>query len=296
MPLWIFATLFASCVQTLRFMFQRHIKRAGLSTAAATQARFVWGAPIAAFGVLMYIHTTQQNFPVIPVHFWPYALWGGVSQILATMCVVALFSHRHFAIGITLKKTEALMTVFVGFAILGESVSPLGFGAIALGFIGLILLSKPPQGAYVFWSRAMALGLASGLLFAFSSVGYRAATLEIASEDPFLRAGITLTLVASSQALLLGAWMLWAERAQLWGIFHRWPLTALVGLTSALGSFGWFLAFTLQTAAYVKALGQVELIFSCLVSWIVFSERLTKRELVGVALIGSSMVGLVLSV
>ena len=40
---------------------------------------------------------------------------------------------------------------------------------------------------------------------------------------------------------------------------RRWS-----GVTGMLGSLGWFVAFTLQNAAYVRALGQVELVFSVL--------------------------------
>lgn len=294
MSLWIAATLFASLVQTCRFMLQRQIRASGLSTAAATEARFVWGAPLAALGVWIYTGVTDQGLPALDAGFWPYALWGGISQILATLCVVALFAERHFAVGIAFKKTETLQAVFVGLLILGEGVSLAGFAAIGLGFAGVLLLSNAKGGSLQVWNRATALGVSSGLLFAFSAVGYRGATLAVMSDDPVLRAGFTLALVATSQALMLGVWMLWRERDQLWAVLVSWRVTSLVGLTSALGSFGWFLAFTLQSAAYVKALGQIELIFSVLVSWVVFSEKLSGRELCGAALVGASVVALVL--
>jgi drug/metabolite transporter (DMT)-like permease len=56
----------------------------------------------------------------------------------------------------------------------------------------------------------------------------------------------------------------------------------------------WFVAFTLQNAAYVKALGQVELIFSILASFIFFKERISKNEFIGMALISASVLGLIL--
>lgn len=294
MSLWIAATLFASLVQTLRFMLQRQIKASGLSTAAATQSRFVWAAPLAAIGVGIYARSTGQALPSVPLAFWPYALIGGIGQILATMCVVALFAHRNFAVGITFKKTEVMQTVLVALILLGEGVTLFGFLAIFIGFAGVILLSKPPQGGLSIWNRATALGLASGLFFAFAGVGYRGATLAIDSPDPLMRAGLALALVTASQAIMLGAWMMWRERDHLRAIFTRWRVTLLVGITSALGSMGWFTAFTLQNAAYVNALGQVELIFSFLVSRLVFKERASARELAGAGLIGASVVVLVL--
>ena len=67
-----------------------------------------------------------------------------------------------------------------------------------------------------------------------------------------------------------------------------------IGLTSLLGSFCWFTAFTLQNVAYVNALGQVELIFSLMATVLFFRERVSLREWVGMAVLGASILTLVL--
>jgi hypothetical protein len=92
----------------------------------------------------------------------------------------------------------------------------------------------------------------------------------------------------------MAAWLGWREPGQLGKIFAAWRTTALVGLAGVLGSLGWFMAFTLQHAAYVKALGQVELIFTFLTSWLVFRETTSRRELSGIALVIASIIVLVL--
>ena len=56
----------------------------------------------------------------------------------------------------------------------------------------------------------------------------------------------------------------------------------------------WPTAFTLQNVAYVKAVGQVELIFSLAASILFFNEKFTRREAVGIALISASVLSLVL--
>ena len=61
---------------------------------------------------------------------------GGVAQILATVCIVLLFSLRNFAVGVTFKKTEVMLTALAGLVILGESVSLAGIVAIAIGLGG----------------------------------------------------------------------------------------------------------------------------------------------------------------
>lgn len=104
MDWWIPITLGAATAQALRFMLQKRLTGMHLSTAGATFARFIYSAPLVAVIALTYAQTSGQGTPQLTVRFWPYALAGGASQILATMCIVALFAHRNFAVGITLKR------------------------------------------------------------------------------------------------------------------------------------------------------------------------------------------------
>ena len=67
-----------------------------------------------------------------------------------------------------------------------------------------------------------------------------------------------------------------------------------MGVASLGGSVGWFTAFTLQNAAYVFAVGQVEVIFSLMASVMFFKETITRRELTGIALLTVSILLLVL--
>jgi len=72
-------------------------------------------------------------------------------------------------------------------------------------------------------------------------------------------------------------------------------LCTFVGVTSVLGSIGWFTAMTLQYPALVKALGQIEFIFALVLTGRVFKEKNTTRELLGMFLIVASVVILMLS-
>ncbi len=299
MDAWIPVTILAALAQTARFGLQKQLKATRLSTGGATFARFVYSAPLAIAMALAYAAATGQNVPPIPNQFWAYALTGGLSQILATMCVVALFAHRNFAVGITFKKTEVLMAVGVGITVLGEGVTVLGLGAILIGLAGVLLLSDPPGGGEGRWhkrilNRAVGLGLASGLLFAVSGVGYRGASLSLAGGDVFLRATVTLACVTTAQTLAMALWLAWKERGEIGRVLANWRVAALVGVTSLIGSTCWFVAFTLQTVAYVKALGQIELLFSLAVTTFVFRETVTRRELQGGALLLLSVLVLVL--
>jgi len=295
MPLWIAATLFAAFMQNLRFLLQRHLKVTTLSTGGATLARFLFGAPLAAVLFGLYAWATGAQLPALNATFWVFVLTGGIAQILATMCVVALFAFRNFAVGITLKKTEVMLSAAVGLIVLGDAVSLPVLLAIAIGFIGMLFLSDPPKSDIRLslrnriFNAASGYGLASGALFGVSAVAYRGATLELSSGDAILRASLTLTAATSCQLVLLGAFLIWREPGQLRKVAQSWRVTSLTGLTSILGSLGWFTAFALQTAAYVKALGQVELVFSFLFSVFFLREKSSAKEIMGLVLILGSV-------
>ena len=297
MELWIIATLLASTFQTLRFTLQKILSSDALSATGATFARFCYALPFLTVGLAVYFGMNAIAFPALNARLLVYAGVGGLTQIFATSCVLSMFKYRNFAVGITFKKTEVILVALVGFVLLGEGISALGFGAILLGLIGLLLLSKQPlsgQGDGSRWiNRASALGLASGLLFAISGVCYRAASLELPYEQPFLRAAVSLFVVIVFQTCVMGVWMGLREPSQLRAVWHARKTALWVGVTGLLGSLGWFTAFTLQTAAYVKGLGQIELLFSLCVSILFFQERVSRREVFGILFLGLSVLGVI---
>ena len=295
---WILVTFGAAFAQTIRFMLQKSLAAGRLSAAGATFARFVYSAPLVAVAAFLYARGSGQPLPLPPDNFWPWAVAGGTTQILATVAVVLLFGRRNFAVGITFKKTEVLLSALAGAVLLGEVVAPPALAAMAVGFGGVLLLSDPPggQGRWIrrIASPSAALGLLSGACFAVSGIGYRAAALSLPSGDALLRALVTLSCVTAYQTLALGAWLMWRERGEIARVLAAWRVAGLVGLSSMAGSVCWFTAFALQTVAYVNAVGQVELIFSLIVSAAVFGERIAWRELSGVLVLTASILALIL--
>ncbi|MGR3652572.1 MAG: EamA family transporter [Roseovarius sp.] len=293
MNAWILLSIAAAAFQTLRFVLQKRLSMGALSMGGATLARFLYSAPFVVVLAGGYHVATGAAWPGMTPAFWAYAVAGGLSQILATWAVIALFAERNFAVGIAFKKTEVMQTALVGLVVLGDRIGLAGFGAILLGLAGVLFLSQTPGTAGRRWrrlgTRAALLGLGSGALFAVSAVGYRGATLEIASTDPLMRAGLTLTAVTLMQTAALALWLAWREPGQLARIIAARRVAVWIGLSGMAGSLCWFTAFTLQSAAMVFAVGQVEVIFSLLASALVFGERLTRREGLGIALITVSV-------
>ena len=297
MDLWILITLGAATAQALRFMLQKQLRGMQLSTAGATFARFVYSSPLVVLIAIFYARSSGQGAPQLTAAFWPYAIAGGAAQILATMCVVALFSHRNFAVGITFKKTEVLLSALIGFVVLGDVISVWAVGAMLIGLVGVLLLSDPPHAIGPWhtriFNRATALGLGAGVLFGVSGNGYRGASLSLGAGDVFYRAIVTLAIVTMLQTLTMAIWLVWRERGEIIKVVRAWRVAGLVGLTSMVGSICWFNAYTLQTAAYVNAVGQVELLLSLAIGAFAFGEKISRREWQGIAFLTTSIVALV---
>jgi drug/metabolite transporter (DMT)-like permease len=292
MALWVPVTFAAAAVQTLRLMLQKRLKAQGLSTGGATFARFVWAAPLACIAAVALLAATGQQPAPPPALFWAYACAGGLAQIVATLATVALFSLRSFAVGIAFTKTETVLVAAFSAVILSEPVPAAGWAAIVVGVAGVMLMSPPPRGAGQGFGAAVALGLAAGALFGLSAIGYRGAALALPLDGALVRAVVALACVTVFQTLALGLWLAWREPGEVGRVMVAWRATLPVGVTGVLGSAGWFWAFALQNAAYVRSLGQIELVLSLAVSALVFRERVVPRELGGMALIGLSIVGI----
>jgi len=298
--LWIIATLCAASFQTIRFTLQKILADGNLSPLGATYSRFIFAAPWIVLFSLIFLLLTNVSIPDLESQFLLFAVGGGLVQILATVCVILVFKSRNFAVGITLKKTEVILTALVGLILIGEGVSTISMFLICLGGAGVFFLSKKVSSVdrsnFSILNKSAVYGLLSGLLFAISAVCYRSATLSVVSDLVYLRAGFTLLIVILSQSFVMTIWLALFEPGQIKLVWLERKKGFWVGVTSLGGSFFWFTAFTLQNAAYVKAVGQIELIFSLFITTLFFKERILNREILGMLLIGVSALGLILVV
>lgn len=293
MTLWLWITLAAAAMQTVRFMLQKQLKGIGLSTGGATFSRFVFAAPIAAVAAAVLLATGPEALPALSGRFWLFAVAGGAAQVAATFLTVALFSLRNFAVGIAFTKTETVQVAVFSALILSEQVGAWGWLAILIGFAGVLLLSRHPAGGDII-TRASLYGVLAGGLFGISAIGYRGATLELMPLDFLSRAVVTLAFVTTMQTVGTALYLMLREPGELRRVAGAWRRTVWVGVTGVLGSAGWFTAFSLQNAAYVRAVGQVEIVFMVVVSVLVFHEKLTPREAMGIAMVIASVVLIVL--
>jgi len=280
---WIVLTLAAAFLQTLRSGLQKRATRA-LSVNGASYLRFVYGLPFACLyaGWL----TAGRTLPDLPAEFFACCLAGGVAQIVGTAALVGSFSHGNFAVGTTFSKTEVVLTALVGMVLLGDSLDLRQWSGIGASFLGVALLTAQDGIRQIRRNhRALLLGLGSGAGFAIAAVSYRAAALSLPEGDYLLRAGLTLAVTLGLQTLIMGAFLLIREPGELGRVLGAWRSGVWVGLLGAAASAGWFSAMTLVSAALVRAVGQVELLFSFVASIWFFRERVRPGEIAGALLV-----------
>lgn len=290
MELWIPITIFAAFMQNLRSVLQKHLT-AKLSTSGATFTRFVFGVPIAILYLAAVVTLTDAPLPTITPRFLFFVVSIGLSQILATALLVYLFSFRNFAVGTAFSKTEAIQAALFGIVVLGEGISAAAAAAIMISLVGVIMLSvtKPTGSIWTIFRHCFEwpalIGIASGALFGVAAISVRAASFSLESGDFVMRAALTLACVTIFQTIIMAAYMRLREPGQITAVFQNARIGSLVGLCGVIASAGWFTAMTLENAAYVRALGQIELVFTFAATYFFFHERATRNELAGITFI-----------
>ena len=299
MELWVPVTLAAAFMQNLRSALQKHLK-GSLSTSGATFCRFIYAVPLALAYVALLGEGFGFEWPDPNPRFALFAMVGGVTQITATALLVYLFSLRNFAVGTTYSKTETVQAAVFGLVILGEPVSLAAALAIGISLVGVMLISVAKsrltlRNLFLGWTgRAAFIGVLSGTFFGLSAVAYRAASLSLGGEGFLMQAAFTLACVVVFQTAVMAVWIRLREPGELSRVIGRWRVASLVGVSGMLGSAAWFTAMTLENAAYVRAVGQIELVFTFIASYFFFRERSTALELVGIVLIVAGIVILLL--
>ncbi|WP_159589603.1 DMT family transporter [Chelativorans xinjiangense] len=300
MELWIPITIAAAFLQNLRSAAQKHLKSV-MGTTGATFVRFGFGLPFAVLFVLALRYGAGFPYAVPNGRFIGWVMVGGLGQIAATFLLIHLFSFRNFAVGTAYSRTEPAQAAVFGLVFLGELAGPATLIAVAITVIGVMLISVahvPMSWRNIFASlvsRNALIGLASGTLFGVAAVAYRAASLSLGGPNFMMQAATTLLFTIFFQTIIMFAWMLWRDPSEIARIAVAWKPSLFTGLVGASASFGWFAAMTLQQAAVVKALAQVEMIFTFASTVWFFGEKINRTEVAGCALIVAGILVLLLA-
>ena len=282
--LWAAFTVVAAASQTARNAMQRELI-VKLGTLGATHVRFLFGFPFALVFLVGVLLFTGMPLPRPGIAFWPWVLAGTVTQILATALMLAAMGERSFVVAIAYIKTEPVQVAVFGFLVLGDALTLPTILAILLATAGVIIMSFKPRGGAKVDALPTLLGLGSGAMFALSAVTYRGAILSLEGTPFVMAATFTLFVGLALTAGLLSFYLALRDPAVLLAIVRAWRPSVFAGVLGALASEFWFLAFALASAASVRTLGLVEVLFAQAISSFVFKQPTSRREAAGIVLV-----------
>ena len=283
--MWAVFTIIAAAAQTARNAMQRELT-ATLGTVGATHVRFLFGFPFALVFLAGVLLVTGDSVPHPGPWYWPWIFDGLLAQIAATALMLTAMNDRSFVVTIAYIKTEPVQVALFGFVLLGDKVTPLLALAIAVATAGVVVMSLKPGAVQVGGWKPTLLGLVSGGMFGLSAIGYRGAILQLEGANDFVAsATFTLAVGLVLQSILLSGYLVLRDPAVLKAIFRAWRPSIFAGFMGALASQFWFLAFAIATAASVRTLALVEVLFAQAISKFIFKQPTTAREVIGIALV-----------
>jgi drug/metabolite transporter (DMT)-like permease len=282
--LWAVFTLIAAAAQTARNAMQRELTLT-LGTVGATHVRFLFGFPFALVFLAGVMAVVGEGLPRTPAVFWPWVLGGAFAQIAATATMLSVMGQRSFVVAYAYIKTEPVQVALFGLIFLGDKVGPLSAAAIIIATAGVIFIALKPGAGEARSTRSTAIGLMSGGLFALSAIGYRGAILTLHLHDFVLAATFTVTVGLVIQAALLSLYLWLRESKVMRDIMRAWKPSVFAGFMGAFASEFWFLGFAITTAANVRTLALVEVLFAQGVTHFIFKQPTTNRERIGIILV-----------
>ncbi len=281
--LWVVFTLLGAVGQTARNAMQRGLTPR-LGALGATLVRFLFGFPFALLFLAAVLAWSGGSIPAVNTQFALWTLLGALTQIGGTALMLMTMEQRSFVVTTAYLKTEPVLVALMGLVFLHDPLSWAMALAILVAMTGVALISVKPQALTGGMTPAL-LGLSSAALFAASAIGYRGAILSLHQTSFVLGATFSLAAGLTLQTVLLLAWLLLFKRGTLKAIAALWKPSLLAGFAGAAASQCWFLAFALATAASVRTLALVEVLFAQGVTRFIFRQKTTAREACGIALL-----------
>jgi drug/metabolite transporter (DMT)-like permease len=279
---WVFFTLGAVVLQTFRNALQSKLSD-HISTSGVTLARFLFAPPIALTYLILLYTFSHQTIPEFTLKFIFLVLLASVMQISATSLMVILFKQKNFTVGAGLAKSEALVAGVLGTVFFGSQLSWFGWIGILVGAAAIFVLSGGGKKGQLSL-KTVIIGLACGTCFALTSLFVREASHLLNVPFPHSAAWVLLWVLCI-QTTLLVSYISVKNKKTFVALKNNVKITLATSIISCFGTICWFSAVSLHHVAYVKTLGQVEVLLTMLVATIWLKNKVHKHEVIGLLLI-----------
>lgn len=219
---------------------------------------------------------------------WLFAANGLASILFFTACYAAAIRETKIATAAALLYTAPAIVLLLSALLFSEKLTPRKIVCVLLSVLGCALVSGLGSGGAELNLRGLLLGLGAGLGYALYSIFSR--LIQQKGYSTYTNVCWTFLIAAAAYlAIALGD----GTAAQIVGL----PGAAL--LSVVCGLFTGLLAYLLYTAGLrelepsrAAQLATIEPVFAALLGAVLFSQRLSLPELLGVALVVAAVVGM----
>ena len=284
--------------QNLRSTLQKKLNQK-ISTIASTYVRFAFALPFGAILFFLYFQYVRVVQEVLSQKNFVFNVFlASVFQIIFTFVLLYLFRFANFVVGTSLSKTEVIQVAIFEYLIIGDKLNKFGITGIIISTIGVIILSIKDLSLFLknLLSKTTLIGLSAGLFLGLSVVYFRAAALTLENFDSnFEKAISTLFFGLVIQTTLVTFYLIIFEKTQFKKLYENKYECFIAGLAGFLATLSWFYAFTLVQSSFVRAIGQIELLFSYVSSKYMFKEKVKITEILGIIIFVSGVLILLLN-
>lgn len=204
----------------------------------------------------------------------PLHLRRGAVGFAALATFFYSLSQLPMSMAFTLNYTSPLFLTLLVPWWLKERLRPAQYAAVALGFVGVVLLLRPWQ-AHAELAAGL-IGLASGLLAGVAYVHVRALGRL---QEPEWRTVFWFAAVSCAGAALLTSVQGWQGDVR-----SHLPLLLLLGLTATAGQLAMTRAYRRGQTAVVAAFSYSTVIFSSLLDVLIWNEQIAATAWAGMAI------------
>jgi drug/metabolite transporter (DMT)-like permease len=201
----------------------------------------------------------------------------GISQSCAQSFLVIAFSLMPLASAVAINFSAPLFATVASVVFLKETVGAVRWGALIVGFLGVLLVTSP--GVDTFQAGSL-FALANAVLFGTVTVGVRRMTATESAETLTMYQMMFLTVFFAA-ALPLG----WVTPT-----FRDWGAMVVNGLGNALGQYLWTRALHLAPTSAVVPFNYFSLVWAMILGFLVWGDMPSAALIAGSAIVvGSGM-------
>ncbi len=197
----------------------------------------------------------------------------GLVGLVALTAFFYSLAHLPMSVAVTLNYTSPLFLTLLLPAWLGERLRPAQYAAVALGFVGIVLLLRPWQAHGDL--LASLVGLFSGLM---AGVAYLHVRALGRLHEPEWRTVFWFAMVGALGAAGLASLDGWHPVRE-----QHLPLLITLGLTATVGQLAMTRAYRLGQTVVVAAFAYSTVLFSSFLDVVIWQEQLPVAAWAGVA-------------